>query len=555
MPQKQGTTYTGFLSGTLQTIQLIGLAVKGVSYFIPKPKPTYDTPPIKEVDAMEGMASAAELEVHRYQEGSFYLGNIHPDHGANFEAGVSDDKHIFIVAGNAAGKGRSLLIQNAIRWKGGFVALDPKGEIASITAMRRGKRENAKRTGTKVRKFMEQEVVILDPFHQCEGAASVYRKSYNPLSDIDITKSSAQGIIKRLAAACIVPEEGRNSWISEGAEIILCGGIDVVLRTYPKEKQTLNEVRRLCLKSFGEQAFLFRDIDPEKVTEDYIPPSRGRVPDDGLAIDAIALLGEEGDQDESGIYKRTLTRNLRWLSEDEIKDHVSSSDISIKKVIQSGGSVYVVIPPNRIADFRSWLRLIVQACINSKIELGVNQRTQQTLFLLDEFPLLGTFKEIEQSAGFLRGYNCKLVCAIQNIGQVKQHYAKNWETFLGNAGAIIGFATNDLETEKYLSDRMGRIVAWETSYSINQGANAQFMGAGAGFNEGKGVNQAQRERAVRFANEIHELGARETMRAWVIPSGKPFTIERQNYDAIGIDGIYDSPQDIIEWEQRYGGDV
>ena len=210
-----------------------------------------------------------------------------------------------------------------------------------------------------------------------------------------------------------------------------------------------------------------------------------------------------------------------------------------------------MVPPNRIDDLKSWLRIITQTAINAKISLGVNQKTQPTLFMLDEFPLLGNFKEIEKSAGFLRGYNCKIACVIQNIGQVKQHYAKNWETFLGNAGAIIGFATNDLDTEKYLSDRMGKILAWETSYSINSGVSAQMMGGSV--SDGKTTSQAQRERAVRHSNEIHELTARETMRAFVIPaSGKPFSIERQNYDDISVEGIYDSPDFVVQWQQQYG---
>ena len=98
---------------------------------------------------------------------------------------------------------------------------------------------------------------------------------------------------------------------------------------------------------------------------------------------------------------------------------------------------------------------------------------------------------------------------------------------------------------------MGKILAWETSYSINSGVSAQMMGGSV--SDGKTTSQAQRERGVRLSNEIHEMTARETMRAFVIPaSGKPFSILRQNYDAIEMPGIYDSPQMCIEWNQRYG---
>ncbi len=233
---------------------------------------------------------------------------------------------------------------------------------------------------------------------------------------------------------------------------------------------------------------------------------------------------------------------------------IEGDSFSLKRLVQSGGSVYIVVPPDRVDDMKCWLRIIIQTCINAKIEMGVYQKTIPTLFNLDEFPLLGTFKEIEKNAGFIRGYNCKFAITIQNIGQIKQHYAKNWETFLGNAGAIIGFATNDLDTEEYLSKRTGKIRAWETSYSVNSGASHQ--GVGSSVSDGKTTSQAQKERAVKLSNEIHDECARHTMKGIVIPAdGKPFFIERQHHDGILEGGLFDSPDYIQEWEARYGGRI
>lgn len=552
---------SGFASKFLQWVQ-VGVVLKNM---IPRPPPEFQPPPLENTHPMEGMADEEELKQYRHQAGAFYLGGIHPDHGAQFEAGIKDDRHIFIVAGNAAGKGRSLIVQNAIRWQGGLVCLDPKGELASITAIRRGTEEAAKGTGTSVRQFLGQKIAILDPFNETVGAAKAYQVRYNPLSDIDIHSEDGQGQIKKIAAACIVPEEGKNSFFSESAETILAGTIEAVLLTYPKEKHTLSFVRKTLLHSFDDLLEILQDIpldselrefkdtiDGEE--KDFIEEKkpRGRIPDDGLAAEAVGMLGDVIGTDEAGAFKTTLSRNLKWLSEKQMQRHVASSDVSLTDVVQSGGSVYVVVPPNRIDDFKSWLRIITQTAINAKIALGVNQTSQETLFMLDEFALLGTFKEIEKSAGFLRGYNCKLACVIQNIGQVKQNYAKNWETFLGNAGAIIGFALNDGETEEYLSNRMGKILAWETAYSVNEGVGEQV--GGGNVNQGKGVNQAQRERAVRMPNEIHQQAARGKMTAFVIPAdGKPLMIQRQNYDDIKKTGLFDSPQFCEEWENKYEG--
>ncbi len=536
--------FNNFLSGTMQIIQL-GQFVAGM---IPRSAPKYEETPLENTSPMEGMASGEELAQYQYGKGGFYLGRTHSDHGQDFEVGISDDRHIFLVAGNASGKGRSILVQNALRWRGGLVAIDPKGELASITALRRGTKKEALGTGTNVRNFIGQEVVILDPFDECKGASRIYKKSYNPLTDIDIKTDAMQGQIKKLASACIVPEDGSNSHFSINGETLTAGTIEAVLLTQPKKNHTLSFVRQMLLKAFdGKDGLLefLQDFDAngEKQT---------RLPADGLAAEAIGMLEEVVGSDEAGSFKTTLSKNWKWLSEPQMQRQVAVSDVSLKHAVQSGASLYVVVPPNRIADFKCWLRIILQTAFDAKIALGIDQPTQQTLFLIDEFPLLGRVQEIEQSAGFLRGFNCKLVPTIQNIGQIKTLYRDNWETFLGNAGAIIGFSTNDLETEKYLSDRMGKILAWETSFSVNSGASAQGMSGGS--SHGKTASQAQRERAVRMPNEIHEQGARHTMRGFVVPAdGKPFMVLRQNYDDIQGRGLFDSPQFIANWERRFRG--
>lgn len=516
---------------TMQFIQMVGA-------MLPRSAPVYEDPPLQNTDPMDGMATTIELsdpvEGYRYDKSKFYLGNIHSDHGVNFEAGVGGDRHIFLVAGNAGGKGRSIIIPNLLRHGGGTVNVDLKGELASITAMARGTAEKAKGTGTNVRKYKGHEIAGLDPFGQIEGAARVHRCKYNPLSDIDIKAKGAQAQIKNLASACIVPTDGNNAWISKDATIILGGIIEAVLAS---EKNKANHNLVYIFEAIKSK---FQDLLENVLDHPDVPPK-------GLASAARGLIDEalENGGNEIAFYKSCLVENLIWLTEDEMQAHLQTSDVSIKQIVQKGGDVYISVPPTRVDDLKGWLRMIIQICINAKVELGVYQSTIPTLFCLDEFALLGKFKEIEKNAGFIRGYNCKMLCVIQNIGQIKEIYNKNWETFLGNAEAIIGFATNDLETEEYLANRTGKITGLETSTSVGNTANSQGMQGGGGVS--KTVTQQQKERLVRRHNEIHVQCSRRTMRALVLPAdGKPFFIHRQNYDAMTQKGYFDTIEHIKE---------
>lgn len=516
-------SFTGMAQSALTFINL----VKAVT-------PTFSPPPlaVPSLDPMAGFASGGDLERYRLTKGGLYLGDIHPDHGPSFPAGIDDDRHAFVIGGNRAGKGVSLAIPNALLWRGPLFMIDPKGEGASIAALRRGTVEVAKGTGTSVRRFMGQEVAILDPLGEVRGPARALRVTYNPLDDIDMMQGGGVRAINAAAAALVTPETGDSVHFAETAETLIAGLIEAVKLTEPRERQTLTQCRALMLAGFD-------------ALHGYLAAVETRA---GLAQEAAAIMDEVGDN-EWGSHRSTLSRNMKWLAEPSMQGHLVGSAFSLRRAIQDGWSVFVSLPPDDIAQFKSWLRLIVQTVIDAKMSQGVGRTEQQTLCLLDEFPTLGRFKAIEESAGYMAGYGLKLVPIIQNIGQVKALYAQNWETFLGNAGAIIAFGLNDGESEQYIADRLGRIMVEEVSRTLSKGSSGGMIGGQTNVSEGWSI--ARHERPVRFPNEIHEQGAREMMRAFVIPaSGKGFTIRRRSYMDFSPD-MYDAPAFISEWERKH----
>ena len=454
---------------------------------------------------MTGFADKAELKEHTKKDGAFLLGRIHLDHGLNADAAIKDDRHIFMVAGSRAGKGTTMIMPNLIDWKGGVFCIDPKGENASITAMRRGPKPTTK-TNTSVTKFLGQDVAILDPFGTVRGPARSYCINYNPLADIDIGSDEEADQILTLAEAIVIAEQGNGAHFSDSAETLLAGIIEAVLH-YNKDPAL--HTLTFCRTAFQE------GTEKLKALLEIAPETPAR-----LAKDAYALLIDAGD-DESGSFSTTLSRQLRWISEPRMQRHLKSSQFSLKQAIQNNASIYVCIPPSRIPRMKRWLRVIVRIALDAKMNSPLEHKGQQTLFLLDEFSSLGHFQIIEDAAAYMAGYGIKLVPVIQNIGQIKKLYEKNWETFLGNAGGIIAWGLNDLETEKYISDRLGQIRDFERSYGASTNRDAHGIAA-----KGKSdsTNIGLRERAIRWPNEVHQQGAREHMRAFIIPAaGAPFT--------------------------------
>lgn len=500
---------------------------------------------------LAGFADQKALERNQVKADSFLLGYTHPDHGVNFPVGISDDRHLFIMAGSRAGKGTSMIIPNLLHWQGGVFCIDPKGENASITAMRRGKEARAKATATSVRKFLNQDVVIFDPMGAVKGPAKVYRVSYDPLADVQINSDDEVRQILSIGEAIVMSDGDKDSHWTDSARMIFVGIIEAVLHT---EKDKANHTLPFC-RSIYQRGL--SDYEPNEEGEtretalDYLrnaPETEG-----GLAKDAVTLLEDAGEE-EAGSFSTTLARQLQFLSDPRMQRHLKNEGFSLTRAVQQNSSVYICLPPSQIARMKRWLRLLIRVGLDAKMFAQKPHKGVQTLFLLDEFAALGKMSEIEDSAAYMAGYGIKLVPVIQNIGQVKELYAKNWETFLANAGAIIAWGLNDLDSEKYVSDRIGNTLTWEISKSAGSSKEA-----GKWFAKNVSENQstALQERPVRRPNEVHAKGSRETARAFILPaSSEPFMVLRANYfDQWREAKIFDAPQFIEEWEIKYGANT
>ena len=495
---------------------------------------------------MLGFADKATVANYRMQDEAFYLGNLHPDHKVKGEAGIKDDRHVFVVAGSRAGKGTTIITSNLLSWEGGVLVIDPKGENASLTACRRASADAVRGTGTRVKKHLGQKVGILDPFNTVRGAAKAFRVTYDPIQDIEKGTDQEAEQILGLVEGFVMDDAGNSGLhFTENVSTIFAGVIEAVLhhpRFANRKLHRMATVVRLMRLDFladdeNDESETLHDLLSEVDT------------DAGLAQEAASVIAKVGHE-EAGSFSSTASRQLKWLFSPLMRRHLTPSDFSLKEAVRDNWSIYVCIPPSKIPRYKRWLRIITKNALDAKMDSPFEHEGQQSLFLLDEFSSLGHFQIIEDAAAYMAGYGIKLVPIIQNLGQVKKLYEKNWETFLGNAGAIILWGLNDHESEQYASDRMGRVMTWEKSHSVG-GAKQRGQLWLSSLNVSESASM--RERAVRLPNEVHAEGARDTMRAFIIPaSSEPFMVQRREYEDVFADHFYESPSSIRAWEAAHG---
>lgn len=352
--------------------------------------------------------------------------------------GIGDDRHLATIANSRSGKGRSAIIPTLLTYRGAVLQIDPKGELASITARARYER-------------LGHRVLALDPFKVAKGYAAKIRARFNPMT---ILKPDSPTLIEDaglIADAIVVPAEGSKDphWDESARNFI--EGIVLHVATCPlyEGRRHLGTVRDLL--AFRNDAIA--GSKKSKAADRLRAEMEANDAANGLVIDAAVDFFDKPD-DERGSVLSTARRHVRFLSYPAIRESLEGHDFDLTDLKQTKLTVYLCLPAMRLGTCSRWLRLFVNLAL-AQFEADATKPELPVLMCLDEFAVLGKVRSIEDAAGQIAGFGVKLWPILQDLGQLKSLYAERWQTFLGNAGVIQVFAVSDAFTLDYVSKRLG----------------------------------------------------------------------------------------------------
>ena len=443
--------------------------------------------------------------------------------------GWNDDRHVMTIAGSRAGKGVSLIIPNLLFYEGSALVIDPKGENARVTAGRRGKGTKSGGAG------LGQDVYILDPF-EVSGMATA---SFNPLAEIDLEFDDCAEDAGMFADALIThPDHGEKHW-TESAQALLRALILVALADSDPARRNLITVRRLLMltderiedKLFEHPPTLGK-LTPQEALFQILKEQMG--PHRDICLGLAGHLEGMGENERGSVLSAAKTQT-QWLDDKRMKDVLSRSDFRMADLKRKRTTIYLCLPAMRMGTHARWLRLMIL------LALSVMERTKAkppapVLFVLDEFPVLGHIQSIETAAGLMAGFGVKLWVIVQNVGQLKQHYEKAWETFIANSGALTSFGVVDQELLKVLSDKLGRMRMVE---QVSTGAVGSALVSGAAA-----FRDEHHDVPLLAEHEIGRIFSREEKRLLILGAGcLPAVAERFIYYTDPMfEGLYGEPE-------------
>jgi type IV secretion system protein VirD4 len=366
----------------------------------------------------------------------------------------SGERNLLLFGPNGSGKGTRFLMPNLLQMRDcSMVVIDPKGELAAVTAAYR------RTVG---------EVVIINPFGVLAdrpGYADLKSDGYNPLLALDPAAPSFNADASWLAEALVTIEGSDPHWSRSARKLIAALIMHVCLKD--RGSPSLSEMRRL-------------------LTEPVIEPDK-KNPGHGIPVTAIAMRRWDlpALTMKAGQFTRwnrevesvvsTADTQTEALDDAEIAADLAKPGVDFRELKKRPMTVYVILPPDMMERHGRWLRLIISSALRAVMRLR-EPGERRVFFFMDEFAALGHLSIIETTWALVRGYGIQLVPVLQDLNQLNELYKERWETFIGMAGVVEAFGPNDLTTADWLSRRPGDATEVVIGYNISQSAGGPSEG-------------------------------------------------------------------------------
>ncbi len=342
-----------------------------------------------------------ELSAHEkwhYEEGAVFVGGVDRS-----PLGIRDDRHMMTVAGSRSGKGRAVIIPNLCLYPGSVLTIDPKGELATITAARRGR-------GSEHAQAMGQKVFVLDPFETVQGEACNYRASFNPLDMIEPDGPHGRDDAALLADALIVPSKMEQHW-TDAAKMLLIGLILHAAASDNTDNRNLISVREMLTADMDGFAQTLAEMSLSKTAGGVVARTANSI---------IAM----SDKERSGVVSTAIVQT-DFLDSPAMRSVLMRSDFQLSEIKETPTTVYLSLPAGRMGTHARWLRLMIALTIEA-MERNQTRPKDPILIIMDEFHALGPMRVIERAAGLMAGFGVRLWPILQDLSQLKRDYKESW---------------------------------------------------------------------------------------------------------------------------------
>ena len=412
--------------------------------------------------------------------------------------------HLAIFGSSGCGKSTCFAIQQILRSRfAGLIVLDPKGELASITADRLVKQK--------------RNVFIFDPFNLSMSKLAK-QCNFNPLSFFWHDESKIVDEARRLAAALVLEtgEEKDPFWINSARNLVTAT-LSFLMAHANKKDCNLNNAREI--------------LSSTELMKDMLQRMQQSNRCGNLLTRLANQVSQLEGQTKAGVYS-VANSNIEFLDSLAIADRLSQTSFKPEVLLDPSTCLYICLPVDRINELAGVQRLLLTAIINYLFAAG-EDRNRQVQFVLDESATLGAMDSLYAALNFGRSFGMNLMFLFQSTSQVERCFPKSQRNDFFGTTATVFAGVNDLATAKEVSEWMGQstVVSVSQQRGDNWGKSAASDTANMNVNTNWGGNRSSSEnevaRPLLRAEEVLQIPSYAAIA--LIPNIRPILVEKVPY--------------------------
>ena len=375
-----------------------------------------------------------------------------------------------VVGGSGSGKSFTKLIPDIMYQFGSYIITDVKGDLYKFLY------KILKKNGYKVR------VLNLENLK--------YSNCFNPISycenNIDVDKLVNTFVINSRKEGA---QTGEAFW-EDTLSMLLTAAILYILDT-PEEEKTF--YRCLCLAASVEivngkvspYCEIERAMQRTEIENPYSP-----------AVLNWRLVKQAAPETLQSVVISLTSRLRLWANEDlqilTQKDEMDFDSLAEEKtaiflIVPEGDRTYQAISSMFISTAVNRLKTIAKNKYNGSLPMMVS-------FELDEFANTGILPNWADTVSSIRSQNIRALMIIQDLQQLKKNYDKSEKTIMSNCAIFNYLGTSDTETNKMISERLGKTTIFGNDISYQTGMSGQGH-----------INERATGRSLLTADEIEHL--------------------------------------------------
>ena len=358
----------------------------------------------------------------------------------------TDNLNELVIGGSGAGKSFRKIKPDIIQMTGSYVVTDPSGELYRDMA------GFLRKHGYKVRLFNLKDIQ--------------YSNTYNPFAYV--TNENELLNLAKLFMNSTAGEGDKQDFWTGSAEKLL---FTVMLYYFhsPDEEATFgNVVRLLATIQFDkETGMISKDC---KIAQCVAEHQEREGTDDALSIYWDSIKGQP-EETFGGIRATVEQRLMHWVLPDMdilmSTDEMDFDDIGVHKTaifltLPTADSTYSAVANLFYSQLFKRLMFIAERDYNARLPLLVS-------FELDEFSNIGRIPDFTEILSVVRKYNIRMCIVLQGLSQIKAIYDKKMENILTNCSVITFLGTVDEESNKFISEKIGKTTVRVDTRSQNTG--------------------------------------------------------------------------------------